>query len=395
MNCKNCGTALKPDTVFCPNCGEKVVSPDKETTVLVNNQPTAGYSYVPETNYSNPVQWNAPQPQPPQKKANTGLIAAVIVIAVIIIVGIAILISFSINKINKNAPETTNTVETTSTVGTTNTVETTVASASPADVSFYVSYDTPQHAGLVVRKNNTYYSDKITVLSEGTPIRVISTEDSENEYILISFNLNNTETRGWVLKKYIISTTSSYAIGDIIVFGSYEQDGNLSNGKEPIEWIVFNIEKDHSNGTVGYKYHLVSKEALDAKPYNTTAESVTWATSSLRKWLNNEFLSNAFSATELKSVCFFNEDRVRCLSTDSVNNLSTLVPKKTTATKYAQMNGAYIENGHCGYWLIDSGDTYNTAARVNVYGQVLTSYNESIGGVERTDFAVRPVITIF
>lgn len=111
MNCKNCGTALKPDTVFCPNCGEKVVSPDNETTVLVNNQPTAGYSYAPEINYSNPVQWNAPQPQPPQKKANTGLIAAVIVMAVIIIVGIAAIIGYSVGHKDDTAvtkqPETT------------------------------------------------------------------------------------------------------------------------------------------------------------------------------------------------------------------------------------------------------------------------------------------------
>lgn len=109
MNCKNCGTALKPDTVFCPNCGEKVVSPDNGTTTFVNNQPTAGYSYAPETNYSNPVQWNAPQP--PQKKANTGLIAAVIVMAVIIIVGIAAIIGYSVGHKDDTAvtkqPETT------------------------------------------------------------------------------------------------------------------------------------------------------------------------------------------------------------------------------------------------------------------------------------------------
>lgn len=32
--------------------------------------------------------------------------------------------------------------------------------------------------------------------------------------------------------------------GDVVKFGSYEQDGNVSNGKEPIEWRVLEVEGD-------------------------------------------------------------------------------------------------------------------------------------------------------
>ncbi len=44
-------------------------------------------------------------------------------------------------------------------------------------------------------------------------------------------------------------------VGDVIYFGSYEQDNNLSNGKEEIEWIV--LAKENR------KALLISKYALD------------------------------------------------------------------------------------------------------------------------------------
>ncbi|MBR3868493.1 MAG: zinc ribbon domain-containing protein [Clostridia bacterium] len=187
-----------------------------------------------------------------------------------------------------------------------------------------------------------------------------------------------------------------YKVGDILEFGSYEQDGNVNNGKEPVEWIVFDVDEPDDYGVNEYRYHLVSRSALDAKPYNNTAGNVRWATSSIRKWLNSDFLNNAFSNDELQSLCVINEDCVRLLSKAYVKQaFPDSESAKATATVYAQMTGAYTENGYCGYWLIDSGDVDNAAARVNIYGEILTSYSESEGGVERTDYSVRPVITIF
>ena len=50
-------------------------------------------------------------------------------------------------------------------------------------------------------------------------------------------------------------------VGDIISYGSYEQDADESNGKEPIEWLVLDVDGD--------KALMISKYGLDAKPYNT------------------------------------------------------------------------------------------------------------------------------
>jgi len=83
---------------------------------------------------------------------------------------------------------------------------------------------------------------------------------------------------------------SNPEVGKIIQFGSYEQDNDLSNGKEKIDWRVLAVE----NG----KALLLSEKILDTKPYNDKIEDVTWETCTLRKWLNNDFYSTAFSSSE-------------------------------------------------------------------------------------------------
>ena len=75
--------------------------------------------------------------------------------------------------------------------------------------------------------------------------------------------------------------------GDIVTFGHYEQDGNISNGQEPIEWQVLEVRQGMAL--------LLSRYGLDAQPYNTTRTSVTWEQCSLRTWLNGTFLDTAFS----------------------------------------------------------------------------------------------------
>jgi hypothetical protein len=84
---------------------------------------------------------------------------------------------------------------------------------------------------------------------------------------------------------------SLFSVGDVITLGRYEQDGNPENGAEDICWEVKEI--------AGNKALLVSKYALDAAPFHySTADNVTWESSSLRGWLNSYFLDAAFSDEE-------------------------------------------------------------------------------------------------
>ncbi|MBR6383016.1 MAG: DUF4214 domain-containing protein [Lachnospiraceae bacterium] len=81
-----------------------------------------------------------------------------------------------------------------------------------------------------------------------------------------------------------------YKVGDIIKFGKYEQDGNLSDGKEDIEWQVISVKKG--------KAYVVSKYSLTQRPYHPNSDIVTWETCDLRHWLNNDFYDEAFSESE-------------------------------------------------------------------------------------------------
>ena len=66
------------------------------------------------------------------------------------------------------------------------------------------------------------------------------------------------------------------AVGSIFIFGTYEQDNDTTNGKEPIEWIILDKRDDGS-------LVLMSKYALDYKPFHAKEESVTWQKCALRK----------------------------------------------------------------------------------------------------------------
>ncbi|MBQ2706559.1 MAG: hypothetical protein IJF60_07080, partial [Agathobacter sp.] len=79
--------------------------------------------------------------------------------------------------------------------------------------------------------------------------------------------------------------------GNILTFGTYEQDNNLNNGKEPIEWIVLRNENN--------KLLVVSKYVIDLQQYHSSDdEPITWEQSEVREWLNSEFIDNAFTEEE-------------------------------------------------------------------------------------------------
>ena len=82
--------------------------------------------------------------------------------------------------------------------------------------------------------------------------------------------------------------------GDVITFGAYEQDNNLDNGVEAIEWVV--LERD------GNKALVISRYCIEWLPFHNTITEVDWKNSSIRSWLNNTFLNGAFTAQEKKSI---------------------------------------------------------------------------------------------
>ena len=71
-----------------------------------------------------------------------------------------------------------------------------------------------------------------------------------------------------VLILFIFSTVfAQVEAGNVITFGHYEQDNDLSNGAEPIEWLVLTEEEG--------RMLLLSRYGLDGQPYHSSFEEIT------------------------------------------------------------------------------------------------------------------------
>ena len=173
-------------------------------------------------------------------------------------------------------------------------------------------------------------------------------------------------------------------VGDVIYFGTYEQDNNFSNGKEEIEWRV--LEKDENGRML-----VVSKYALDCRSYHSSVKQITWEDSDIRSWLNNDFYSNAFSSSEKSAVktvtnentgnSDFNvnggnktSDKIFILSIDEAKRyLPNNIDRMCQATKYAESKGTELDSltHNCRWWLRSPGSTLYSAASVKIDGFIL------------------------
>ena len=186
-------------------------------------------------------------------------------------------------------------------------------------------------------------------------------------------------------KQALIKTAK---VGDIVYFGTYEQDNDTTNGKEDIEWLVLAKENN--------RILVVSDKALDCKPYNQSRDYVTWETCSLRNWLNNDFINAAFTAEERAKIPTVTVSADKNLeyntnpgnaTKDKVFLLSIVEAEKyftsdearmCVPTEYAISNGAYTSGSYtkggkatCWWWLRSPGCNRNYAARVNLFGSVI------------------------
>lgn len=195
-------------------------------------------------------------------------------------------------------------------------------------------------------------------------------------------------------------------VGDYVKFGSYEQDNDTSNGNEEIEWLVLEKEDD--------KMLVISKYALDCKPYNTEKTGVTWETCTLRKWLNENFINAAFSDDEKAMIPTVTvsadknpsystdpgnatEDKVFFLSITEANNyFASPKDRKCVPTAYAVAQGVstdrYIKDGAatCWWWLRSPGNSSSRAAGTRGGGGV----DENGRYVVNLGDAVRPAMWI-
>lgn len=189
------------------------------------------------------------------------------------------------------------------------------------------------------------------------------------------------------IKQYAGAYIGNVAVGDIFSFGTYEQDNNVSNGKEKIEWLVLAKKAD--------KVLVVSRYALDCLPYNISEKDVTWKSCTLRQWLNEDFLDVAFSDIEKaiisevtvsadKNPDYGSDpgdatiDKVFLLSIAEVNKyFRSDEARKCMPTAYAAANGVLSGRNDSACWwrLRTTGRSQKNAADVDNAGVVFSYGN--------------------
>lgn len=150
---------------------------------------------------------------------------------------------------------------------------------------------------------------------------------------------------------------SSAQPGDIITFGTYPQTASGAD-QTPIEWRVLE--------NTGDELFILSEYLLDCKRYHHEQVDITWRDCDLRKWLNSDFYTAAFTAAERSliktTLCTGNgagspdtEDRVSLLSVAEVEALTSpqdgAKRRRTIGTAYAKAKKA----DGCHLYVYDKG----------------------------------------
>ena len=161
---------------------------------------------------------------------------------------------------------------------------------------------------------------------------------------------------------------------DTLVLGSYEQDGNEENGKEPVHWTVLTVRGDRAL--------LLSALVLDMHAWQDTDQPADWKESRMREWLNGEFADAVFSEEEKASLSpaelgknykiIPREDgseRLFLLSEDEYESYG--VAKYIAPSAYAVSRGAKRDEkneGHCDWLFRNTDNFYRLDVNIGGYG---------------------------
>ena len=196
------------------------------------------------------------------------------------------------------------------------------------------------------------------------------------------------------------SVAKKVNIGEIIAFGSYPQEDPKK--KDAIEWEVISVSADRAL--------LLSKYCLDTKWYNNSKWNTTWGNCALRKWLNKDFLSSAFTDSERACIVetksnkscnprsnavsgYPSKDMVFILSCEEVKQYNLeLSQMQCKATLLAKGNGVYYDpyTDFASWWLRTPGYTNESAMYTMRSGKI----DELGDKVDSRNKGVRPAIWV-
>ena len=186
--------------------------------------------------------------------------------------------------------------------------------------------------------------------------------------------------------------------GSIVYFGRYEQDGDAADGPEDLAWILLDRQGD--------KALLLCRDGIDYRRFHEDFVSCGWDSSTLRTWLNGEFLETAFTDSERPRILnslIEAEDNARYGTSGGGESVSavfllsageaeTYLTAQTAATLLSDAAEAKDDRagsfGGCCWWLRTPG--YNARYRAYVDRQGAVSYEGMY--CDNRHFAVRPAL---
>ena len=196
--------------------------------------------------------------------------------------------------------------------------------------------------------------------------------------------------------------------GDKLFFGSFEQDNNLDNGPEDLEWIVLDTDGD--------KVLLTTSYLIQPLAFSKNFDMATWDISGARAWCNNDFYNVAFDEDERSAVVLTHlespmnptyPDRPAGEATDdyvfllSLEEAEQYFPKDETkyayATDYAAAQGALVhkETGCSWWWLRTVGADRMLSCAVHASYQIVFNVADYYGSnVSNPEGCIRPVIWV-
>lgn len=191
------------------------------------------------------------------------------------------------------------------------------------------------------------------------------------------------------------------SVGNRIPFGQYPQG---ANGEiQPLMWRVLAVE----NG----RALMITDKLIDAIRYNEEKDNVTWETCTLRKWMNNNFISKAFNISQQAQIATVTnqnpnspvnrtkggnatQDKFFALSRDEAKKyFCDDDDRKASPTSYAIKNGALtgsfsLSNGETtGIWWLRTPGVDSTFALGVLEDGSIGQYGN---GVDHNKVAVRP-----
>ena len=121
--------------------------------------------------------------------------------------------------------------------------------------------------------------------------------ESEPGCYMILRNVSEAHLQKVLNGAYDCMPPEAVKIGDLVALGEYDTiPGN--DRKEPLKWRV--IDKN------GDRLLVICDRLIDSRAFNDAADAdenaLTWETSTLRQFLNNDFMSDVFTATDAERI---------------------------------------------------------------------------------------------